>query len=124
MSSKPLPYANLKEIERRTRKYREDQKRKQVIKEANFEKFVSEMKALFNEMKVFLADDDHLNVHLIVEERDKLWMSSTLKGPVQFRRKVVTLAVENLRTYSGSSNDIQVKRMVRIVKPEHKKTPF
>ena len=121
----PVAIPNLKEQEKRTRKYKEEQQRTLAIKEANFEKFLGEIKGIFSDLKTILArSEEPLNVHIIVEERDRLWMTSSLKGKAQYQRKVVTLEVNNLQAYTGAVDDIQVKRQTKYVKPQYTIPPF
>jgi len=121
----PEPIPTLKEQATRAQIYRENQKRMQAIKEANFEKLVTELKGMVLNIKHKVKPFElPIQLHLIVEECDRLWIASPLKGQIQYQRKVVTLEVDDLLAFDPNSTEIKETRFTRTLKDPGKRRSF
>ncbi|PIE02274.1 MAG: hypothetical protein CSA81_07855 [Acidobacteria bacterium] len=115
----PVVVENLRDHQRKARAFNEELNRKRVIREANFEAFIREIKAFCTQLKPKLKDlNPKIHLQIIVEERDRLWISSIHTGESQFKRRVITLSIPELQNFSGSERDIKTIRHIRTIKPE------
>jgi hypothetical protein len=122
----PVTIPNLKEQNKRLQKFQEGQKRRQALKEANFQKMVAEIKRILPRLKRAVSPvAEGFTLHVIVEEREKLWITSGLKNDSQFLRQVVTLKVDNLNSFTGEQEDVSVNRYFRRVEQQEQNSrPF
>jgi len=123
--STPTVIESIRANEQRARIFKEEQYRKKAIKEANFESYVREMIQLMSTFKKVVGKNcGSMRVRIIVEERERLWITNVHSGDTQYRRQVVTLSIHDLQEFSGKEGDIHVVRDARKIKAEYQPKPF
>ena len=84
-----------KDIERRVRAWKQELARSEMVKDANFEKVVSNMKSLIPEVVATLRNlPDEESVMIVIEERIPAWYYAGFSLKKVATRKVVTLTVD------------------------------